>query len=571
MSRNNRLLANRYEIEKVAGRGGTSVVYKAYDLQAERAVRAIKEISKSNIDVYDMAKLESALIKELYELDKTNAFFPNIIHRFETENNFYIVQDYLDGESMDDILKSGPMTEKMFLEAAKQICSFMEFFHNTGRVYSDMKPENIMVLRLGDSSMNDGAELKLKFIDFGTAIKNSTGVTGYTPEYAAPEQYRNDMLDNRTDIFNIGATLYHMILGRKPLKVSSGSELLTSRERFIFDRKINPDIKRIIQKCVADEPSKRYHSCKAIYKDICRIERKTSIRLVASAFVLSLTCFIGAGAFALIADHKAMKDLHEKYTEYVNKGNYAEAIKIDHTNRDGIYIALIESFKNDLKLDAEEDNYIINEIQACDSIKESDSDYGECMYEIAYAYWLYYDPYENGGLTDSELERARNEKAYRWFGKAVRSKDPNADFYEKAKILFSACRFYTEIDKIEKEGKDNPQLYTDMWNNIKDLSMYIDEGNDVVSARVCQMLMSLISRNSAKFRINGVEKREQTEILDKIYFKVYNEDHREEDYENDGEKKVTYSNVSAIEIAEMLHFKEAYSKVKMVYDDVKER
>jgi hypothetical protein len=287
--------------------------------------------------------------------------------------------------------------------------------------------------------------------------------------------------------------------------------------------------------------------------------------------VLSLICFIGAGAFALFADHKVMKDLHEKYTEYVNKGNYAEAIKIDHTNRDGIYIALIESFKNDLKLDAEEDNYIINEIQACDSIKESDSDYGECMYEIAYAYWLYYDPYENGGLTDSELERARNEKAYRWFDKAVRSKDSNADFYEKAKILFSACRFYTEIDKIEKEGKDNPQLYTDMWNNIKDLSMYIDEGNDVVSARVCQMLMSLISRNSAKFRINGVEKREQTEILDKIYFKVYNEDHRDEDYENDGEKKVTYSNVSAIEIAEMLHFNEAYSKVKMVYDDVKER
>ena len=91
MSTKNRLLANRYEIEKIAGRGGTSVVYKAYDLQAERAVRAIKEINKSNRDVYDMAKLESALIKELYESDQSNAFFPNIIHRFETENYFYIV------------------------------------------------------------------------------------------------------------------------------------------------------------------------------------------------------------------------------------------------------------------------------------------------------------------------------------------------------------------------------------------------------------------------------------------------------------------------------------------------
>ena len=268
MSTKNRLLANRYEIEKIAGRGGTSVVYKAYDLQAERAVRAIKEINKSNRDVYDMAKLESALIKELYESDQSNAFFPNIIHRFETENYFYIVQDYLDGEPMEDMLKNGAMSDKAFLGPAKQICSFMEFFHNTDRVHSDMKPENIMVLKNRKASMNGGTDLKLKFIDFGTAIKNSTGVTGYTPEYAAPEQFRQDVLDNRTDIFNIGATFYHMIQGKKPLKVSDGDRLLTSKERFVFDKKVNPDIKRIILKCVEDDRAKRYRSCDQIYKDL---------------------------------------------------------------------------------------------------------------------------------------------------------------------------------------------------------------------------------------------------------------------------------------------------------------
>ena len=77
------VLAGRYEIEKVIGRGGTSVVYKAYALQAERAVRAIKEISKTDTESYEMAKSESQLIRELYERDKSNAFFPNIIHRFE--------------------------------------------------------------------------------------------------------------------------------------------------------------------------------------------------------------------------------------------------------------------------------------------------------------------------------------------------------------------------------------------------------------------------------------------------------------------------------------------------------
>ena len=90
------VLAGRYEIEKVIGRGGTSVVYKAYDLQAERAVRAIKEISKTDTESYEMAKSESQLIRELYERDKSNAFFPNIIHRFEIGDKFYIVEDYLD-------------------------------------------------------------------------------------------------------------------------------------------------------------------------------------------------------------------------------------------------------------------------------------------------------------------------------------------------------------------------------------------------------------------------------------------------------------------------------------------
>ena len=164
MSTKARLLANRYEIEKIAGRGGTSVVYKAYDLQAERAVRAIKEISKSKYEEYDMAKQESALIKELYEADQSNAFFPNIIHRFETDHYFYIVQDFLDGESMGYMLEAGPMPYKMFIEAAKQICSFMKFFHSTGRVHSDMKPENIMVLKPGKTMLDNDAKIKLKFV-----------------------------------------------------------------------------------------------------------------------------------------------------------------------------------------------------------------------------------------------------------------------------------------------------------------------------------------------------------------------------------------------------------------------
>lgn len=566
-----RLLANRYEIEKIAGRGGTSVVYKAYDLQAERAVRAIKEISRSRVEEYDMAKLESALIKELYEADKSNAFFPNIIHRFETDNYFYIVQDFLDGESMGYMLEAGAMPYKMFIESAKQICSFMKFFHSTGRVHSDMKPENIMVLKPSAALMDSSAKIKLKFIDFGTAIRNATGVTGYTPEYAAPEQYRQSRLDERTDIFNIGATFYHMIQGRKPLKVYSDKRMMTAQERFKFDKNVSADIKRIILKCVADDPEKRYRSCDSLYKDLCRVERHSSVRWMSLSAALTVVFFAAAGISAHTANKLDKKNISESYTANINKGNYAEAIRLDHTNRDDIYSKLIKDFTADSKLSADEDNFIINEIKSTGAIRKSDDNYGRCMYEIANAYWLYYYPYEDNtaGMNEVELkeynkrielelEKARISASYEWFEKAVSGTDLKRDMpdaYNRAEIFRNIGEFYNDIDRMEKEGTDSSEFYAQKWQKIEEMSGYIDDSNEVVSVRVCQTLLSLISRYSQKFRQNGVTEESQKNILEKINKKVY----------LGGE--ISYSNDYARSIAEGFDTEAVELKLGMAYAD----
>lgn len=563
MSSNVRLLANRYEIEKIAGRGGTSVVYKAYDLQAERAVRAIKEISKKNVDVYEMAQLESALIKELYEKDKSNAFFPNIIHRFEIGDKFYIVQDFLDGESMDDMLAAGAMPYPIFIEAAKQICSFMQFFHGTGRVHSDMKPENIMVLKPSTSIKNksgsDTPTIKLKFIDFGTAIKNETGVTGYTPEYAAPEQAREGRLDERTDIFNIGATFYHMIQGRKPKRVSNENRILTSAERFKFDKNVNVELKRIIQKCVRDDPNERYKTCDAVYRDLSRIEKRSHLLLVIASFIVAVVGFAGFG----ITSHLA-KDLTEKnetynYTYNVNSGNYEAAIKIDNTNRDDIYSKLIETFIDDEMLDSEEDNFIINEIKAKDPIKTDDPDYGRLMYEIGNAYWLYYYPYDNDEADDLELESDRISASFGWFEKAINDqqfKRNDPDAYARATIFYNIGEFYQDIDRKVREGTDDSVFYSDMWDNIVQLSEYIDDNNEVVSARVCQTLLSLISRYSRNFKQIGIKKGEQMQLLDQIKGTIYN---------LDGSLKLL--NSYSIDIAENFDIEAVVKKLNMAYMD----
>ncbi|MBE6876678.1 MAG: serine/threonine protein kinase [Ruminococcus sp.] len=559
------IVAEHYEVDRIIGRGGTSVVYRAYDLKAERAVRAVKEISKENIDVYEMAKRESKLIKELYERDKSNGFVPNIIEVYDRySDRLYIIQDYLDGETLDDMLEVAPMPHDVFIDAAKQICAFMKFFHDTGRVHSDMKPENIMVLKpnptLGNNKESK-TRMKLKFIDFGTAIRNegnSTEGYGYTPEYAAPEQYRNAGIDERTDIYNIGATFFHMIQGRKPLSVSMENRMRSSAERFRFDKNINAELKRIIQKCVADNPDERFKSCDALYKALNQIENHTHMRLLIILFSLMIVSFAGSAFSMYMSESLSTENNINTYSEKINEGDYAAAIQIDHTNRDDIYSKAIENFIKDEKLDAEEDNFITNEIKVLNSIQENDDNYGKCMYEIGNAYWLFYNPNDDEENNSMKLERLRIDASYEWFGKAItdtRFQEADPDSYKRAVVYYNIGKFYDEIDRKERDGTDDQSFYRNMWDNIKNMEEEIDSSNEVVSARVCQTLLSLISRYSMKFRQNGCSEEEQLEIIAHISRKVYQDD------------DITYQNNYSIQIASNFDIEAVRQKLRMAYAD----
>ena len=554
------VLKNRYEIDSIVGRGGTSVVYKAYDLQAARAVRAIKEINRNNKIYYEIAKKETSLIKELYEKDHSNAFFPNIIDTLNVGDKFYIVQDFLDGKTMEEILKSGPMPYETFIESAKQICSFMEFFHNTGRIHSDMKPENIMVLR-PNSALN-GTEkkqmVKLKFIDFGTAVKNSKGVMGYTPEYASPEQKKLSQITVQSDIFNVGATFYHMLLGKKPVKVSNETRTLTSAERFVFDKNVNIELKKIIKKCVEDDPKKRYNSCREIYRDICRVEKHSHLKFILGSLLAALICFSVSGFSSYEAKNITQEDAKNNYEQNFNKGNFADAIIIDNSNKNDIYSKLIESYIDDEKLDINEHNFINNQIKSIEPIKKEDSNYGYVMYEIGNAYWLYYCPVDDGEMSEDELEKMRISESSGWFSKAVtdshfKSSDPES--YLRASVFYDIGKLYSEVDKKEKDGTDNKGFYTSMWEDILKVSEYINDKNEVVSARVCQTILSVLSRCSANFRQNGIEKSEILKIVSDIENKVYDNG------------KTSYRNNYSISIAEKFDTEAVRLKIEMAYAD----
>ena len=108
---------------------------------------------------------------------------------------------------------------------------------------------------------------------------------------------------------------------------------------------------------------------------------------------------------------------------------------------------------------------------------------------------------------------------------------------------------------MEKEGTDSSEFYTEMWDNVEEMSKYIDESNEVVSVRVCQTLMSLISRYSSKFHQNGVEFRSQEKIIDKINKKVY----------LNGE--INYNNDYARSLAESFDIEAVRLKLEMAYAD----
>ncbi|MDE7364326.1 MAG: serine/threonine protein kinase [Ruminococcus sp.] len=561
------ILENRYKIAELVGKGNKSEVYKAYDLQAENAVRAIKKIKKSDTAEYETAMLESKLIKELYERDISNAFFPNIIQRVDNDPEyFYIVQDYLDGQTMKEMLDAGPLPYKVFINASKQICSFMKFFHDTGRVYSDMKPENIMVLKPSTTFVDKNEEeknLKLKFIDFGTAVKVETGGIGYTPEYASPEQYYSSKLDERTDIYNIGATFFHMINGKKPARITGDSRMLSSAERFRFDKNVNVEIRKIIEKCVADEPDMRYSSCEALYRDLCRMEKHSHMRMIVFSFVMTLICFTVSLSTAFASETVDKNNNENLYREYVANGLYAEAVNIDHTNRDNIYINLIESFTDDEKLDAKEDAFINNNIKYMGDtyIKETDDNYGKIMYEIGLAYWLYYYPVynKNDEYNDTELEEHRINASYEWFEKAKSDenfRETNPNQFNRANTFYNISKVYREIDRKGKEGEADNAYYMSIWQSISELKNDVDDTNEAVSARACQTLLNFISRYALRFNQSGVSYEEQTAIINQIYDRVYNKDN-----------EIVYVEKMYQEMAEKFNIEAVRSRIDMAYAD----
>ncbi|MBR6771463.1 MAG: serine/threonine protein kinase [Lachnospiraceae bacterium] len=251
MAKKGEVLDGRYEILALVGKGDFSQTWLALDKRLNKPW-AIKEFEKR---VSDSVLAECDLMNML-----NHSGIPHIVDKLERENSIYIVMDYIEGDVLTNLLKSGPQSEESVMEWAKQLCDILAYLHRQTPpiIYRDMKPANIMLTPEGE----------IKLIDFGIARQYKEGkladtmVLG-TPGYASPEHMGSRQTDARSDIFTLGMTMHHLITGVDPRPADYRYAPIRQ-----WNSKLSKSMEAIIDKCTAVRPEDRYQNCKELRYDL---------------------------------------------------------------------------------------------------------------------------------------------------------------------------------------------------------------------------------------------------------------------------------------------------------------
>ncbi len=250
----NFLLNGRYAIVKRLGKGGMGAVYQATDTRIGGKVWAIKELSDAAlVDPVDKQQAREAFQREaqmLALLDHVN--LPKVNDFFTEGGKLYLVMDYIDGRTLQDVLEAspGPLPEAQVLEWAGQLCEVLDYLHRCTPpiIFRDLKPGNIML----DKSQ------RVKLIDFGVARLFKTGQARDTANfgtagYAPPEQYGKGQTDGRSDIYALGVTLHELLTRYDPALTPFHLPLARN-----VNPAVSPHVEQVILKATQPLQANRY-------------------------------------------------------------------------------------------------------------------------------------------------------------------------------------------------------------------------------------------------------------------------------------------------------------------------
>jgi len=480
------VLDGKYKILSEIGHGGMSTVYMAINEKANKTW-AVKEVRKSGVMDFEAVKqsliVETDLLKRLRHPN-----LPTIVDVIEEEDVFLIVMDYVEGNSLRVLLEEqGSLPEDYVIEWAKQLLDVLSYLHaqTPPIIYRDMKPANIILKPDGNLSL----------IDFGTAREfkadktEDTACLG-TVGYAAPEQFGGlGQTDERTDIYGLGATLYHLLTGHNPSLPPYEIKPI---------RSINPNLSQGLENillCATEkDPEQRYQNAEEFLYAISHVEesderyykkQRRKFRLFLSTLLLSGICF--ALGFSFLLSSQSQKE--ERYTMLLQNAevqqdgaekekNYLEAANMpDMEGREEAYLGLIQSAKSDQVFSREEAGTLEELIRKNRAaLLKHPEEYGDICFQLGKAFWYYYEGEDNAG----RMERAKS--AAPWFANALEYLEDGDSKKSIALVYERIGSFYRDIATNIVEASDQGMyktLFEDFQTLFQEVAVKEEEGEMV--------------------------------------------------------------------------------------------
>lgn len=517
------VLDGKYKILNKIGQGGMSVVYLAMNEKANKqwAIKEVRKDGKQDIEVVKQNLIaETDILKKL-----SHPNLPSIIDVIDAEDSFLIVMDYIEGNSLSHAIKeSGPQPQAYVIEWAKQLCDVLGYLHSRKPpiIYRDLKPANIMLRPNGQISL----------IDFGTAKEfmndnvEETSCLG-TRGYAAPEQYGGrGRTDARTDIYCLGATMYHLVTGKSPAEPPY--EMKPIRW---WQPTLSSGLEEIILKCTKADPAERYQSCSELmfaleHYDELDQEYKHKQKTKMGAFIATTAAalvFFGGAIFCNAREKAITSDTYQSYIDAASRtnveseivNNYEKAIELDPSKSEA-YSQLLQYYLTDGLLSDAESQKIISILNTTASNKNTNEEvfaanskgYAEFAYEMGKAYW-----YNYGTSNDDVVGQAK--LGTRWFEKVPDLKDgSNSVQYNSAQIYVKIGGYFEKLGLIDRSGESSVS-YSMYWDDIK--SLY-DQDADSQITRLYMMrwMLYVIYNNANNFKADSVQYDDMNTFVNKI-------------------------------------------------------
>jgi serine/threonine-protein kinase len=256
------ILAGRYQIIGLLGKGGMGEVYRANDLTLDQDV-ALKFLPESMTGNPAMLSRFHGEVRIARQVSHANVC--RVYDIGEADGQLFLSMEYVDGEDLGSLLRRiGRLPSDKGVEFARKICAGLAAAHDKGVLHRDLKPANIMIDSQG----------RVVIMDFGLAAVNDQvqgmEIRAGTPAYMSPEQLAGREVTPRSDVYALGLVLHELFTGRRPFEADTLAELVAKQQHVdqismtTVVRDLDPSVESAIARCLAPDPKRRPGSALAV-------------------------------------------------------------------------------------------------------------------------------------------------------------------------------------------------------------------------------------------------------------------------------------------------------------------